>query len=151
MWNLLHQHCWHIGAGGIGAPIVVAAGGICAPIYWRTDVPLRQQAMFTKHGKPIMFCGFFFMFGPPFLLAAGGIGAPIVLADYKEDDCVRPPHLFSYQSPINWALQTGNGNTLKKRRRLHKKINRHRSPQSGTTFEHLPASRPQSFFIGHYL
>jgi hypothetical protein len=27
------------------------------------------------------------------------------------------PHLFSSQSPINSALQTGNGNTLKKRRR----------------------------------
>ncbi len=27
------------------------------------------------------------------------------------------PCLFSSQSPINWAFQTGNGNTLKKRRR----------------------------------
>jgi hypothetical protein len=31
----------------------------------------------------------------------------------------RAPHLFSYQSPIHWALQTGNGNTLKKRRWQH--------------------------------
>ncbi len=29
------------------------------------------------------------------------------------------PRLFSYQSPINWALQRGNGNILKKRRRQH--------------------------------
>jgi hypothetical protein len=28
-------------------------------------------------------------------------------------------HLFSWQSPNNWALHTGNGNMLKKRRRLH--------------------------------
>jgi hypothetical protein len=61
------------------------------------------------------------------------------------------PPLFSYQSPINWALQTGNGNTLQRRLRVHKKINRHRSPRSGITFEHLPASRPLSFFIGHYI
>jgi hypothetical protein len=32
--------------------------------------------------------------------------------------------LFSSQSPINLALQTANGNTLKKRRRPHKKLNR---------------------------
>jgi hypothetical protein len=42
--------------------------------------------------------------------------------------------LFSSQSPINLALQTGNGNTLKKRRRPHKKLNRHRSQQSETIF-----------------
>jgi hypothetical protein len=42
--------------------------------------------------------------------------------------------LFSSQSPINPALQTGNGNTLKKRRRPHKKLNRHRSPRSETIF-----------------
>jgi hypothetical protein len=40
--------------------------------------------------------------------------------------------LFSSQSPINLALQIGNGNTLKKRRRPHKKLNRHRSPRSET-------------------
>jgi hypothetical protein len=56
-----------------------------------------------------------------------------ILADYKEDDCVRCASP-SYQSPINCALQTGNGNTLKKRRWLHKNINRHRSPRSGTIF-----------------
>ena len=38
--------------------------------------------------------------------------------------------LFSSQSPINLAIQTGNGNTLQKRRRANKKINRHRSPRS---------------------
>ncbi len=29
------------------------------------------------------------------------------------------PRLFSHQSPINWALQKGNGNTSKKRWRQH--------------------------------
>jgi hypothetical protein len=29
------------------------------------------------------------------------------------------PRLFSSQSPVNWALQTGNGNTLKIKRRQH--------------------------------
>ncbi len=42
--------------------------------------------------------------------------------------------LFSSQSPINLALQTENGNTLKNRRRSHKKLNRHRSPRSETIF-----------------
>jgi hypothetical protein len=42
--------------------------------------------------------------------------------------------LFSSQSPINLALQTGNGNTLKNRRRSHKKLKRHRSPRSETIF-----------------
>ena len=46
----------------------------------------------------------------------------------------RALRLFSSQSPINLALQTGNGNTLQKRQRAHKKINRHRSPRSGTLF-----------------
>jgi hypothetical protein len=49
------------------------AGGVCAPTYWRTDVSLRQEAMLTKHGKPILFRGFFFVFGPPFLLAQGAL------------------------------------------------------------------------------
>ncbi len=59
------------------------AGGICAPIYWRTDVSLRQQAMLTKHGKPIMFRGFFFRVQSTIPIAAECFGAPIVLADYK--------------------------------------------------------------------
>jgi hypothetical protein len=46
--------------------------------------------------------------------------------------------LFSSQSPINLALQTGNGNTLKKRRRPYKKLNRHRSPRSETNSSLLP-------------
>jgi hypothetical protein len=35
---------------------------------------------------------------------------------------------------------------LQKRQRLHKNTNRHPSPRSGTTFEHLPASRPPLIF-----
>ncbi len=44
------------------------------------------------------------------------------------------PHLFSSQSPINWALHTGNGNTLKNRRRPHYiyKLSRHWSTRSET-------------------
>jgi len=82
---------------------------------------------------------------------AGGVEAYILHVSKRHTEQFGPPRLFSYQSPINWALLTGHGNTLQKRRRLHKKINRHRSPRSGTTFEHLPASRRPSFFIGHYL
>ncbi len=58
------------------------------------------------------------------------------------------PRLFSYQSP--WALQTGNGNTLQRRRRLYKKINRHRSPRSGTTFEVRTLSSFSTPLIFHW-
>jgi hypothetical protein len=44
--------------------------------------------MITKHGKPIMFRGFFFHVQSAITIGAGDIGAPIVLAYYKEDDCV---------------------------------------------------------------
>ncbi len=84
------------------------AGGICAPIYWGTNVPLRQKAMFTKHGKPSTFHRL------PLRQQYWRIIRKMIV--------FRAPHLFSSQSPINWALQTGNGKTLKKRRRLHKKI-----------------------------
>ncbi len=66
----------------------IGAGWTCAPIYWRTDVPLCQQAILTKYGEPIMIRRFFCV-RPAITIGAGGIGAPIVLADYKEDDCVR--------------------------------------------------------------
>jgi hypothetical protein len=42
---------------------------------------------------------------------------------------------------INWSLQNGNRNTLKKRRRQQLKANRHWSPRFETIFEHLPASQ----------
>ena len=35
-----------------------------------------------------MFCGFFFHVRSAITIGAGCIGAPLVLADYKEDDCV---------------------------------------------------------------
>jgi hypothetical protein len=44
--------------------------------------------MFTKLGKLIMFRGFFCHVRSAITIGAEGIGAPIVLADYKEDDCV---------------------------------------------------------------
>jgi hypothetical protein len=38
---------------GIGSHIQLAQRDIGAPIYWRTDVPLRQQAMLTRHGAAV--------------------------------------------------------------------------------------------------
>ncbi len=141
-----------IGLTMLGKHCLLAERDIGAPIYWRTDAPCA-----TTIGAPM----------PP---------GPIVLAHWKRNNLhvnnagvtsfTSPiggpnqkkfkkrrteqfgvPHLFSYQSPINWALQTGNGNTLKKRRCLLKKIYRQRSPRSDTTFEHLPASRPPHFSL----
>ena len=107
---------------------LLAEGYIGAPIYWRTDVPcLRYRVPLHAHTTSVR------------------------KFKKRRTEQFGAPRLFSYQSPINRALQTGNGNTLHKRRRQHYKVNRHRSPWSGTIFEHLPASRPPSFFIGHYL
>ncbi len=70
------------------------------------------------------------------LLAEGDIGA----------------HIFtSVNSSVRLAYfhtnrQNGNGNSLKKRRQQNYNANRHQSPRSGTTFEHLSASRPPLFF-----
>ncbi len=89
-------------------------------------VPCVRQISSKKGGEPILAtrCWRFAIEEPP---APQRIISKMIV--------FRAPCLFSYQSPINWALQTGYGNTMQKRRRLHKKINRHRSPRSGTTFE----------------
>ncbi len=50
---------------------------------------------------------------------AGGVEACILHVSKRRTEQFGAPRLFSYQSPINWALQTGNGNTLQKRRRQH--------------------------------
>ena len=63
--------------------------------------------------------------GGTHLLAGERVGGAPILADRQKKFKKRraehfgAPRLFSSQSPINWALQTGNGNTLKKRRRQH--------------------------------
>ncbi len=61
------------------------AGGIGPPIYWRNDVHLRKWAMLTRHSEPIIF----FPVRSAISIGAGCIGAPLVLAEYKEDDSVR--------------------------------------------------------------
>jgi hypothetical protein len=96
--------------------------------YWRTDgftSPIGWQDSSVR----------LVYFQANRLLAEGNIGAPInwrtnapaplLLADrwfhfsYLLIEQFGAPRLFSSQSPINWELQTGNGNTLKKRRRSH--------------------------------
>ncbi len=116
---------------------------IGAPIH-PAPISNLDQAWCAKNISRILFC-----VRSAITIGAGGFGAPIYWRIIRKMIGFGAPRLSSYQSPINWALQTGNGNMLQKTRRLHKKINRHRSPRSGTTFEHLPASRPPSFFIGH--
>ncbi len=118
-----------------GAPIYWRGGHRCANILAHRCAPPpignADQAQCANN--------FFFMFDRPLLLAQGASVRKQYWRIMRNMIVFRAPRLFSYQSPIDWALQTGNGNTLQKRRQLHKKINRHRSPRSGTTFEHLPA------------
>jgi hypothetical protein len=52
-------------------------------------------------------------------IGAGCIGTPLVLADIWKMIVCGAPHLLSCKLPVIWALQTGNGNTLKKRRQSH--------------------------------
>jgi hypothetical protein len=83
-----------------GQHCLLAEGDIGAPIYWHSDAP---------HAITI---------GGPMVLLL------IWLVRIKEKKKRRTkqfgaPHLFSSQSPINSALQTGNGNTLKITRRPH--------------------------------
>jgi hypothetical protein len=44
------------------------AGGICAPIYWRTDVSSANRQWWPSMVSQLCFADFFFVFGPPFLL-----------------------------------------------------------------------------------
>ncbi len=99
------------------------AGDIGPPIYWRTCPPPpignADQTHQTHWANK---------------LAQGASVRQKYWRNIRKMIVFSAPRLFSYQLPINWALQTGNGNTLQKRRRAHKKINRHRSPRSGTLF-----------------
>jgi hypothetical protein len=118
-----------------GQHCLLAEGDIGAPIYWRTDPPCTPTRLVLERDTSSYF----------------SISCNKFHIAYWRTEHFGAPCLFSSQSPINWALQTGNGNTLQKTRRLDRKVNRHRSPRSVAIFEHLPASRPLSFFIGHYL
>jgi hypothetical protein len=55
----------------------MAQRGLGAPIYWRSDVPRAN-----RHCSPGTVS-----YATP--IGAGCVGAPIVLAEYKEDDHVR--------------------------------------------------------------
>ncbi len=50
---------------------------------------------------------------------AGDVEAYILHVSKRRTEQFGAPRLSSYHSPINWALQTGNGNMLQKRRRQH--------------------------------
>ncbi len=79
------KHFWRT---MLGQDCLLAEGDIGAPIYWRTDPPWcannRWKSVYLTKENELKW-------------RTEHFGAP---------------HLFSWQSPINWALQTGNGNTL---------------------------------------
>ena len=94
--------------------------------YWRTDVLCANRGGGPNRKKKLLeHC----------VWSALPIGAPMSLATSinviilnmnaggslkkRRTEPFGALHLFSWQSPINWALQTGNGNTSKKRRRQH--------------------------------
>jgi hypothetical protein len=72
------------------------AGDIGVPIYWRRGASVRQYIRAPMSPAPIgnahqAQCAnnFFFRVRSATPIGAGCIGAPIVLAEYKEDNCVR--------------------------------------------------------------
>jgi hypothetical protein len=84
----LFQFANTIVAGGIGAPIVGARG---ASVRQYIGAPMSLSA--NRQCLPSMvsqlyFADFFFHVRSAITIGAGGIGAPIVLAEYKVDDCV---------------------------------------------------------------
>ena len=94
----------------IGAPIVMARG---ASVHRCPPPPIGNADQAQCANK------IFFVFGLPLLLAQVCIGAPIYWRIISKMIVLGAPRLFSYQSPINCALQTGNGNTLRRRRRQY--------------------------------
>jgi hypothetical protein len=83
--------------------------------YWRTDAPCANSnggPNTKKNPGNIIWILLAHSVWSALPIGGGDIGAPISTS-------FGAPHLFSYQSPIKWALQTGNRNTLKKRWRLH--------------------------------
>jgi hypothetical protein len=74
--SMIPPHCLFriitfIDGAGISERQYIGAGGLGAPIYWRSDVPCPLRVW---SATPI---------------GAECIGAPIVLAECKEDGCVR--------------------------------------------------------------
>jgi hypothetical protein len=74
----------------LGQDCLLAEGDIGAPIYWRTEAP-----------------------APLLILDENQFISQKIEVKWRTEH-FGAPHLFSWQSPINWALQTGNGNTQKK-------------------------------------
>jgi hypothetical protein len=90
-WRIVSgQHC------------LLAEGDIGAPIYWRSDSSPRHYYWRTDGG-----------------FTSNMVGQNKRNKKKRRTKQFGAPHLFSSQSPINSALQTGNGNTLKKRQRPH--------------------------------
>ncbi|MFN9980924.1 MAG: hypothetical protein ACK53Y_13445, partial [bacterium] len=79
----------------LGLHYLLAEGDIGAPIYWQTDAPRAIT------------------------ITSPRVGQNKINKIKRRTKQFGAPHLFSSQSPINSPLQTGNGNTLKKRRRPH--------------------------------
>jgi hypothetical protein len=91
-----------IGAGGIGAPIVVA---------WGASVSLSaNRQCLPSMISQLWFADFFYHVRSAITIGAGGIGAPLVLAHYKEDDRVR------CASPIYMLIAYYLGFTNRKRK-----------------------------------
>ena len=119
-----------------GHHCLLAEGDICAPIYWRTDPPVHRVDRVLgflssrlnwdpNHLTRRWVCPPLWCQGGTHLLSGEGVGGVPILANRQKKFKKRrtehfgAPRLFSSQSPINWALHTGNGNTLKKKRRQH--------------------------------
>jgi hypothetical protein len=100
----------------IGAPIPIGANSISSVVRIGTPNPLTRRWVCPTPLVPG---------GGTHLLAGKRVGGVPIRGDQikkfkkRRTEHFGAPHLFSSQSPINWALQTGNGNTLKKRRRQH--------------------------------
>ncbi len=119
-----------------GHHCLLAEGDICAPIYWRTEPPVHgvdrvlgflssRLNWDPNHLTRRWVCPPLWCQGGTHLLAGEGVSRVPILANWQKKFYKRrtehfsAPRLFSSLSPINWALHTGNGNTLKKKRRQH--------------------------------
>jgi hypothetical protein len=87
-----------------GQHCLLAERDIGAPIYWRTDVPspllLADQTQKMHRNVRIL-------------------SRQVKKNKKRRTEQFNALRLFSSQSPINLALQTGNGNTLKKKDECH--------------------------------
>jgi hypothetical protein len=107
----------------------------------------------------------FFRVQSAITIGAGGIDAPLVLANYKQDDRVRCASPIFMLITYYLGFANRNGNMLKKRQRQHQKVNRHRSPQSSnssqppdpphfslpTTFKALTLCEKLSLLLGEFI